>query len=65
MLLECPEFDFTSYKYMSSEILKKPPAVDELPCGKDHITLQYLLGSVNIPEASYEDNSRLIKEWFG
>lgn len=27
------------------------------------MTLQYLLGTVNIPEASYEDNSRLVKEW--
>ncbi|KAJ7789722.1 hypothetical protein B0H14DRAFT_3161922 [Mycena olivaceomarginata] len=29
----------------------------------DHTVLQYLLGTVNIPEASYEDNSRLIIEW--
>jgi len=26
--------------------------------------LQYLLGTVNIAEASYEDNYRLVSEWF-
>ena len=29
-----------------------------------NITLQYLLGSVRVPEASYEDNARLVEEWF-
>ncbi|KAJ7092200.1 hypothetical protein C8R44DRAFT_580546, partial [Mycena epipterygia] len=28
-----------------------------------HITLQYMLGTVGIPEVSYEDNERLIEEW--
>jgi hypothetical protein len=36
----------------------------QLPVGGEHTTLQYLLGTVNIPEATYEDNDRLISEWF-
>ena len=64
MLLESPDFNFKTYSGNESQILKAPPAMDPLPCGQDHITLQYLLGTVDILEASYEDNSRLISEWF-
>jgi len=63
-LLESPAFDLPSYQGKDSEVLKPPPAIDELPTGPENITLQYLLGSVGIPEASYEDNARLVEEWF-
>ena len=63
-LLESPDFKFKTYSGKDSELLKAPSPVDSLPCGQDHITLQYLLGTVDIPEASYEDNSQLISEWF-
>jgi hypothetical protein len=63
MLLESPEFDFKSYKDRASPVLDPPTPVDVLPVGKEHATLQYLLGTVDIAEASYEDNSRLIGEW--
>jgi hypothetical protein len=62
-LLNAPEFDLQTYKPKDSHVLQPPPPRIQLPSGHDHITLQYLLGTVNIPEASYEDNSRLIKEW--
>ncbi|KAF6746516.1 hypothetical protein DFP72DRAFT_823129 [Ephemerocybe angulata] len=62
-LLDSPEFDFGTYKYRKSSSLRAPKAVDQLPTGDDHITLQYLLGTTNIAEASYEDNARLIDEW--
>jgi hypothetical protein len=62
-LLDAPEFKFQTYKSNDSQLLLPPPPIHQLPSGHDHITLQYLLGTVNIPEASYEDNSRLIKEW--
>jgi hypothetical protein len=52
------------YSGKDSELLMAPPAVDFLSYGQDHITLQYLLKTVDIPEASYEDNSQLISEWF-
>jgi hypothetical protein len=63
ILLDAPGFDFPTYEHRGSLLLQAPKPVHQLPCGKDHITLQFLLGTVNIPEASYEDNSRLIKEW--
>jgi hypothetical protein len=62
-LLNSPEFDLSSYKGKGGPLLQPPNPVHQLPHGRDHITLQYLLGTVNIPEASYEDNSWLIKEW--
>ncbi|TEB29725.1 hypothetical protein FA13DRAFT_1580641, partial [Coprinellus micaceus] len=64
MLLDSPDFDLTTYKHRRSDVLNPPPALDSLPTGPDHATLQYLLGTVDIPEASYEDNSRLVNEWF-
>jgi hypothetical protein len=63
-LLDSPEFDLSSYDPRKRAEFIPPPPVHELPCGEDHITLQFLLGTVNIPEASYEDNERLLKEWF-
>lgn len=64
-LIESPEFDLKTYSRRDHELLKPPPPVDQLPVGPEHATLQYLLGSVGIPEASYEDNARLINEWLG
>ncbi|KIL55562.1 hypothetical protein M378DRAFT_113742 [Amanita muscaria Koide BX008] len=63
VLLEASDFELPTYAHRGSALLQPPEPVHQLPCGKDHITLQFLLGTVNIPEASYEDNSRLIKEW--
>ncbi|KAJ7878080.1 hypothetical protein B0H13DRAFT_2545808 [Mycena leptocephala] len=62
-LLESPDFDFPTYDRRDHQLLQPPAAVRQLPFGKEHIVLQYLLGSVKIPEASYEDNANLIREW--
>ncbi|KAJ2936354.1 hypothetical protein H1R20_g739, partial [Candolleomyces eurysporus] len=64
MLLDSPEFDLQSYKDKDSDALKAPAPVDKLPTGLDHRTLQYLLGTVNIAEASYDDHDRLLGEWY-
>jgi len=57
-----PEFDMKTYSRKDSEIFHPPAPVLQLD--KDDVGLQYLLGTVNIPEASYEDHDRLIDEWF-
>ncbi|KAK7007604.1 hypothetical protein R3P38DRAFT_2644943 [Favolaschia claudopus] len=62
-LFHSEPFDFDTYSGRDHDLLKEPAALCQLPCGKNDITLQYLLGTLNIPEASYEDNSRLIIEW--
>jgi hypothetical protein len=62
-LFESPTFNFVSYNGREHPLLQKPAAIQQLPSGPDHTILQYLLGTLNIPEASYEDNARLIIEW--
>jgi hypothetical protein len=63
MLLNSPTFDLKTYSEKDAPALTPPTPVDQLLSGPDHITLQYLLSMVDIPEVSYEDNSRLINEW--
>jgi hypothetical protein len=63
-LLESLQFNFKTYSGKDSPSLKAPPPIDQLPSGPEHITLQYLLGTVNIPEASYADNDCLMDEFF-
>ncbi|KAG6825978.1 hypothetical protein H0H92_001628 [Tricholoma furcatifolium] len=64
LMLENPEFDLQTYPERNDEAFLPPPPIDRLPAGPEHMTLQYLLGTVNIAEASYEDHERLIDEWF-
>ncbi|KAF8168910.1 hypothetical protein BJ912DRAFT_862407 [Pholiota molesta] len=62
-LLDAPDFNLKTYGARNSEHFKPPAPIYALPCGEKHRTLQYLLGTVNIPEASYENNEKLIKQW--
>ncbi|KDQ49210.1 hypothetical protein JAAARDRAFT_716162 [Jaapia argillacea MUCL 33604] len=63
-LIESPEFDFGTYHDRDDPLLQPAPPMRALPCGEEHITLQYMLGTVEITEAAYEGNDRLIDEWF-
>ncbi|KAL1746003.1 hypothetical protein HDZ31DRAFT_35118 [Schizophyllum fasciatum] len=63
ILLGAPEFDFATYAAKNDSCLKRPLPRSGLPHGEEHRTLQRMLGTVNIPEASYEDNDRLVEEW--
>jgi len=63
VLLDSPEFNLPTYKWKQSGIFDRPPCVHQVKTGPEHRTLQYLLGTSNIPEVSYEDNSRLVDEW--
>jgi len=62
-LLESPEFNLKKYSGKCSKIFNPPTPIHKVKGGPEHQTLQYLLGTVNIPEASYEDNGRLVDEW--
>lgn len=65
LLFQSPQFDFSTYHGRDSASLQAPVADSsrQLPHGPDHTTSQYLLGSVDIPEAAYEDHTRLLEEW--
>ncbi|PPR01081.1 hypothetical protein CVT24_000392 [Panaeolus cyanescens] len=60
MLLESEDFDLGTYHDRDSPALKRPPFINQL--STENKTLQYLLGTVNIPEVSYDD-SKLVGEW--
>ncbi|KAF6756532.1 hypothetical protein DFP72DRAFT_989671 [Ephemerocybe angulata] len=62
-LIDSPEFDLLSYQERK-HLLKRPHPIDALPVGSEHTTTQFMLGTVPIPEVSYEDNRRLVLEWF-
>ncbi|KXN83941.1 hypothetical protein AN958_00792 [Leucoagaricus sp. SymC.cos] len=62
-LIHSPEFDLKSYSSRSSPVLAQRPWVNQLEIGPASKTIQYLLGTVDIPEASYNDNDRLVEEW--
>ncbi|KAK0479278.1 hypothetical protein IW261DRAFT_1626799, partial [Armillaria novae-zelandiae] len=62
-LIQHPSFDQHSYSGKNHVTLQRPARKRVLPSGKENITKQSLLGSVNIAEASYEDHIRLITEW--
>ena len=61
-LLDAPEFQLSTYPHRNSPLLQAPPPVHVLHHGHEHITLQYLLGSINVPEVSYADNERVVDE---
>ena len=52
VLLQSPDFDRGTYPYRNDRQLKPSPAGRELPCGPEHVTLQYMLGSMNTPQAT-------------
>ncbi|KAJ6449356.1 hypothetical protein C8R45DRAFT_1065481 [Mycena sanguinolenta] len=52
-LFDAPDFNFATFK---------APPIRQLQCRKEDVVLQYLLGTVDIPEASYDDNSKLIDD---
>ncbi|KAI0371405.1 hypothetical protein BV20DRAFT_942425 [Pilatotrama ljubarskyi] len=62
-LLDAPEFDFATYQHREDPALARPPPINALPHGPEHITKQYVLGTVHIDESSYEGTDDLITEW--
>ena len=62
IILNSPEFQLQTYQDRDSPLLLPPSPLVALPHGRDHITLQYIIGSINIPEASYADNEHVLNE---
>ncbi|KAI1784039.1 hypothetical protein LXA43DRAFT_898167 [Ganoderma leucocontextum] len=62
VLLDSAEFNLPTYIHKASPVLSPPAPVDELPCGPEHVTLQFMLGTLSTPEATYEDNDKVISE---
>lgn len=62
-LLDSPDFELETYNERNSELLKEPEGLNRLPHGPEHTTLQFLLRTVQMEEASYEGNDRCMNEW--
>ncbi|KAI0073971.1 hypothetical protein K474DRAFT_1710254 [Panus rudis PR-1116 ss-1] len=43
-----------AWNVSSSPDLHRPPPVNEIPCGPEHISHEYMLGTMHISETSYE-----------
>jgi hypothetical protein len=56
--------DFSNYTHRSDTTFSAPPPVHLLPSGSEHTIQQYILGTADIEEASYEGNDKVIEEWF-
>ncbi|KAJ8481719.1 hypothetical protein ONZ51_g5810 [Trametes cubensis] len=62
-LLDAPEFDLSTYAHRSHPALTPPAPVKPLPHGPEHVTKQYVLGTVHVDESSYDGTDDLITEW--
>ncbi|TFY59955.1 hypothetical protein EVJ58_g5445 [Rhodofomes roseus] len=62
VLLDSREFDMKSYPHKKDSAFARPEPVNEVPCGPDHTVLQYLLGSMDTKEQSYDDNDKVVSE---
>lgn len=63
ILIDFPRFDFDTYTDRMHITFQSPPPIHELPCGQEHITKEYVLGTVHLDEASYNSTDAIIKEW--
>ncbi|KAH7905726.1 hypothetical protein BJ138DRAFT_1138187 [Hygrophoropsis aurantiaca] len=62
ILLDSP--GFAEYADRDHAKFEPPPPVDLLPCGPENIIKQYILGTTDIEEASYEGNDKVVAEIF-
>ncbi|KAF9787416.1 hypothetical protein BJ322DRAFT_1107483 [Thelephora terrestris] len=63
-LLNSPDFDVDTYKHRGEVVLDPPPPVQELPCGRENQTIQYMLPTAHICESTYEGNDQVISETY-
>jgi hypothetical protein len=64
ILIKSQEFDALNYPHRGSPLLKKPPAVRQLPYGLDRRTEQYIMPAVRQEVTSWEGNDRIAQHVF-
>ncbi|KAI0696103.1 hypothetical protein BC835DRAFT_1414500 [Cytidiella melzeri] len=63
ILLNSPQFDRTKYSHEDDTCFSRPLPIRQLPTGKAHVRMQYLLDTAHIEEVSLEGNDRCVAEW--
>ncbi|KAI0073321.1 hypothetical protein K474DRAFT_1570971, partial [Panus rudis PR-1116 ss-1] len=61
ILLQSDEFSLNTYKHRKDRHIQPPQPIRSLPIGPDHITRQFMLPTMPIPEQSYDDNLRVME----
>ncbi|KZT63316.1 hypothetical protein DAEQUDRAFT_741977 [Daedalea quercina L-15889] len=62
ILIHSEEFDLQTYSQRDAPPLQPLPGVKILPSGPDHIAVQHMLGTMDTPEQSYDDNDKVIAD---
>jgi len=62
VLVNSPEF--ADYEFRDDDIFKPPPPVNLLPSGPQSVVKQFILGTLDTEEASYEGNDKVISEFY-
>ncbi|KAI0690354.1 hypothetical protein BC835DRAFT_1528859 [Cytidiella melzeri] len=61
LLLQAPAF--ADWEYKNHSAFDRPAPVYQLPVGQEHATVQYMLDTVHMEEASQEGNRQVLEEW--
>jgi hypothetical protein len=63
-LIDSPDFDLASYAHKDNPVFEGPAPCEQLPFGHEHRTVQYMLNTIHMEEASYDGNDRVLSEWW-
>ena len=63
-LIDSPDFHFDTYDHKQDKIFDGPAPCQPIPVDTQHRTMQYMLNTVHIEEASYDGNDRVLAEWW-
>ncbi|CDO73891.1 hypothetical protein BN946_scf185016.g48 [Trametes cinnabarina] len=63
VLLLTPGFDLSTYEHRDHSLLQPAPRPGRLHIGAESLVQQYVLDTVHMEEASYDGNSKVLKEW--
>ncbi|KAF8597051.1 hypothetical protein BDV93DRAFT_569883 [Ceratobasidium sp. AG-I] len=61
-LFRIPQLAELNLELEGHELLKPPPPIDQLPCGDQHRSKQFMLGTLDVEEASLSGNNTVIHE---